>query len=139
MTEGEQQPRSAWASLTAFLREFFDFSGDNALPFTLTDDDVRIERGEWVYYVRAVHRGKLLKQDLTPINVLSLLVYLVLCGFVDDWRARRPWKLGVLRRRGRGAWRLELLHKEVLEPGTAPDGRRAELVEAVNAGRYDTT
>lgn len=127
----------AWAAVGSFLHEFFDFSGDNSLPFTPTEHDVRVERGEWIYYVRVVHRGKLLKQDLSPIDVPSFVLHVLLSGVVDNWRAGRPWKLGVLRRRNRGAWRLELLHKEVLPPGTAPDLRRAELVDAVTAGRFD--
>ena len=45
-----------WSSVRSttvdFVREFFDFTGDNALPFTPTEHDVRIER-EQVGVLRA--------------------------------------------------------------------------------------
>lgn len=123
--------------MAGFLREFFDFSGDDALPFTPGHDDVRIERGEWVYYVRAVHKGKWLRQDFAPMDLLSFVLYLLLSGFVDSWRAGRPWKVGVLRRRKRGLKRLHLLHKEVLPAGQAPQARITELAHRVESGGYD--
>ena len=129
-----------WSSVRSttvdFVREFFDVTGDNALPCTPTEHDVRIEREQWVYYVRAVHRGQLLKQDLAPIDFLSLAFYVVFSGFVDEWRAGRPWKVAVLRRRAHGMWRLQLLHKEILKPGEEPDVRRLELVAAVTSGKF---
>jgi hypothetical protein len=129
--------RSRWAQAVGFAREFFDFSGDNAVPFTLGDDEVRIERGEWVFYVRAVHRGQWLRQDFTPVDLLSFVLYLVLSGFVDAWRVGRPWKVGVLRRRTRGLKRLHLVHKEVLPAGRAPLTRMSELVRRIELGEFD--
>ena len=75
------------------MRRFVEgFTGDNALPFTLGAHDVRVDRGEWVYYIRAVHRGQWLRQDLNPVmDFPSLVIYVLLSGFVDDWRAGRPW------------------------------------------------
>lgn len=123
------------------LRRFFDgFTGDNALSFTLGDHDVRVDRGQWVYYIRAVHRGQWLRQDLNPVMGLpSLVIYVLFSGFVDDWRARRPWKVGVLRRRSRGTRRaFQILHKDVLPPGQGPQGRVAQLAAMVNAGEFDS-
>lgn len=135
MPHSSDRPR--WQAVKDFAREFVDVSGDDALPFTLTDDDVRVERGEFVYYVRAVRRGKWLRQDFAPVDLLSLVLYVLLGGFVDEWRAGRPWKLGVLRRRSRGIRRVQLLHKELLPPGVRPDVRRAALVADVSSGRFD--
>jgi hypothetical protein len=132
-------PTASWRTKVAgFLRELFDFTGDNALPFSLREEDVRIERGTWVYYVRAVHRGQSLRQDFTPMNLTSLVVQLLVSGFVDEWREGRPWKVGVLRRRNRGLWGgVRLLHKESLPPRKSPDARVADLVAMVNAGEFD--
>jgi hypothetical protein len=138
-----EKPEAAskpWRGQAAgFVRDFFDFSGDNALPFTLGDDDVRVERGEWAYYVRAVHRGQWLRQDFTPVDLLSFVLYIVFSGFVDARRAGRPWKVGVLRRRTHGLKRLHLLHKEVLPAGRAPQVRIAELVRRVESGEFDAS
>ncbi|TPG17036.1 hypothetical protein [Pedococcus bigeumensis] len=129
---------TGWAHVTGFVREFFDFSGDNALPFTPGAHDVRIERGDWVYYVRAVHRGKMFGADFAPIDLCGLVLYLLLGWVVDEWLAGRPWKVGVLRRRNRSVWgRIPLLYKELVPAGRDPQSALAYLVERVNAGEFD--
>ena len=127
--------------MRSFLRRFVEgFTGDNALPFTLGDHDVRVDRGEWVYYIRAVHRGQWLRQDLNPVmDFPSLVIYVLLSGFVDDWRAGRPWKVGVLRLRSRGIrGPFQILRKELLPPGQGPEGRVAQLAAMVDAGEFDS-
>ena len=123
--------RPSWAQLRAIV------GGEDAPPFTLGDGDARVERGEWVYYVRAVHRGQWLRQDFAPIDLLSFALYLAFSGFVDAWRRGRPWKVGVLRQRQRGWRRIQLLHKEVLAAGASPGARVAELVRDVERGSFD--
>ncbi|NHI18638.1 hypothetical protein H9L10_15580 [Phycicoccus endophyticus] len=131
-----------WQSFAATgrstIRELFDFRGDAALPFTPQDEDVRIVRGKHEYFVRAVHRGEMMASSFAPLDVPTLIAYLLLSGLVDDIRAKRPWKVGVVRVATGGARRVKVVHKVTLQPGEAKEPVVEELVGRVNAGEFDT-
>ena len=113
------------------------------LGFELGDHDIRIERGEWVYFVRGVKSVESLQADLTQgqIGLGEAIVAFCAASVLDLWwRRKKAWKVGVLRVKGSrwGPSGSKVLHKEVLGVGVAPDARIAELAEEVRAGRFDT-
>lgn len=114
------------------------------LSFDLRDHDVRIERGEWVYFVRGVKSVESLAGDMLagatgPVEaVLGFFMVEVLDVW---WRRKKAWKVGVLRVKG-SRWgpsgRIKVLHKEVLTAGVEPNARIAQLAEEVLSGRFDS-
>lgn len=110
------------------------------VAFTPHDHDVRVERGDWVFYVRGVKRCEPFRGDATWDGTAFGLVMLVVAWVVAHlfWGAQRRWKVGVLRyRSGWRGGRIRLVHKEMLARGEQPQSRIAELVAEVEAGRFD--
>ncbi|WP_344294909.1 hypothetical protein, partial [Actinopolymorpha rutila] len=105
------------------------------LPFTPRDHDVRIYRGEWIFYVRAVKVGEPLVNGVGADNP-AILTPIMNALF---WNRVKGWKVGVLRYRNHWwkAGRIRIVYKERLAPSQAPDQRIAELVRAVNDGSFD--
>lgn len=118
---------------------------DNAradgVHFTPQEHDVRVQRGDWVFYVRGVKQGEGFAGGLSwDGNPLSLPVLLAMQGVLT--LARRPlrWKVGVVRTPSPSSWktdRIRVVHKERLAEGEEPSRRIAELVGDVNAGAFD--
>lgn len=114
--------------------------GHEMLPFTPRDHDVRIERGEWIFYVRGVKRFESFRigtrWDGSP-GSLPLLAIVKLLAFVSD-RAQDTWKVGVLRcPSGWFGGLIRVVHQETLPPEVHPRARIAELVAEVESGAFD--
>ena len=110
---------------------------NDPIQFTPEEHDVRLERGEWIFYVRGVKRGERFIGG-APTG-LEGIVFALTLGLL--WAARQErlnrWKVGVVRFRKDWRGRIRLVHKETLPPGEGPQRRIAELVEEVSAGRFD--
>jgi hypothetical protein len=118
------------------------------LPFSPHDHDVRVERGDRVYWVRGVKRYEPFRGgsglDAGDGTLFGLVVALVLQAVT--WplahlfrRTQQTWKVGVLRYRPEPWWNsgIKVIHKERLPSGEQPHGRIQGLVADVNQGRYD--
>jgi hypothetical protein len=115
------------------------------LPFTPEDHDVRIHRGEHLFFVRGVKRGERftgggLSLEPDAGGLLVVLLAVVLAKPLLAAYDRLPWKVGVVRMRrdptGHPS-RIRTVHRERLPDGFALEDRIAELVEDVEAGRFD--
>ncbi len=114
------------------------------VPFSPGEHDVRIPRGDWVFYVRAVRRGSAVRGGGSvlpgdPVELLMLLSLGAVSAFVDH---RLRWKVAVVRGPSPRSWktdRLRILHKELLAAGGSPEQRVEELADEVRAGRFDSS
>lgn len=110
---------------------------DDPIQFTPDEHDVRLERGDWIYYVRGVKKGEMLLGG-APTGLEGIVVALTVGLF---WAARQErndqWKVGVVRFRRDRSGRIRLVHKETLGPGEGPEARISELVGDVTSGRFD--
>ena len=113
----------------------------DGVHFTPGEHDVRVRRGDRVYYVRAVKRGEGFTGGLTwNGDLLSLPLLLAVEGVLR--LARRPmrWKVGVVRLPSPSSWRTDrarVVHQERLDAGEEPSAHVAGLVAGVDAGRFD--
>lgn len=115
---------------------------DQYLGFTPGDHDVRVHADRWIYYVRAVSWGAPLAGTGSTDAEGMFLLLPVAWAFgkpFQAWRARRPWKIGVVRmpadRWGNTA-QGRVVHKERHAPGPVPVARLAELAEDARRGRF---
>ncbi len=110
---------------------------NDPIQFTPEEHDVRLQRGDWIFYVRGVKKGERLIGGGSA--GLEGIVFVLTFGLL--WAARQErqdrWKVGVVRLRKDWVGRIRLVHKETLPPGEGPQRRIAELVEEVSAGRFD--
>lgn len=119
-------------------------------------DDIRIERGGWVFYVRAVPRDRRLDRDPSSgggptfgagFGIEALVAALVVVPVVmaakkvRALRLRREgWRVGVVRKGAASTWNDpegRVLHEEHLPRTTDPRPRVAELAARVDAGDFD--
>ncbi len=116
---------------------------DVSLPFTAKDHDVRIARDGWVYYVRGVKRSEPLDGGLGfgDGSLFGVAIWL-LSGLAGRllWRFQKSWKVGVVRFVDNDrVMPTSVVHEERLASGVRPGARIAELVSAVESGRFDPT
>ncbi len=106
--------------------------------------DQRVQRGGWVYYIRAVKW----EQDFTARGVQpggELLVdalRLVTRALRRARSGRRPWVIGVVRIGDVSTWNdrtPRVVCRETLGRGHAPQTRIAELVVRAQNGEYAPT
>jgi hypothetical protein len=107
------------------------------IQFAPEEHDVRLERGQWIFYVRGVRKGeRFLGGGLTGFEGI---LFALTIGLLWASRQERKdhWKVGVVRFRKDGSGLVRLVHKEMLRPGETPHARIATLVKEATAGRFD--
>lgn len=113
----------------------------DGVHFTPREHDVRVQRGDWLFYVRGVKQGEGFLGGLSwDGDPFSLPVLLAMEGVMALVRRPLRWKVGVVRLPSATSWktgRIRVVHKERLPDGAEPAKRIAELVADVNAGVFD--
>lgn len=111
------------------------------VPFELYPHDVRVERGDDIYYVRGVRRWESYRASSggPDFNIVSIALWLTMVAAGGVLRRHsKSWKVGVLScRRGAIGGRIRLVYKERLAMSQNPVNRIAELVQDVDEGRFD--
>ena len=104
---------------------------------------MRIARDGWVYYVRGVKRSEPLDGGMGfgDGSLFGVAIWL-LSGLAGRllWRFQKSWKVGVVRFVDNDrVMPTSVVHEERLASGVWPGARIAELVSAVESGRFDPT
>jgi hypothetical protein len=107
----------------------------------LTPHDQRVERGGWVYYVRAVKWERDFTRDLFQPGGEPLydIVRLAVQWVRRARSGRRPWMVGVVRIGDVSTWndfRPHVAHQETLPPGQSPQARIGELARKAQDGAF---
>jgi hypothetical protein len=110
---------------------------NDPVQFTPEEHDVRLERGDWIFYVRGVKKGeRFIGGGLAGLEGLAFALTVGLLWAAKQER-RSQWKVGVVRFRKDWRGRVRLVHKETLPVGEAPQERIADLVAEVKSGRFN--
>lgn len=114
---------------------------DDMLPFVPGERDVRVARGDYIFYVRAVRRGSSLRMSTWDGDLPGVVAILPFVGLYALAQRRARWKVGVVRLPSPGSGtaerRIRVMHLELLTRGASPDERIAELAADVRKGRFE--
>ena len=109
----------------------------------LRDVDERVERGDWVFYVRAVKRRRELTRREWDGRGFNLLAEGMMWAFNTLRRrmnAKRSWQVGVVRLGNVSSWRDHrpvVVHLEQVARDANLNPTIALLVAQIEAGQFD--